>query len=257
LRNFLRKRSSPPNAANPADNLKSSQEARMTESDIAWWASFWGKIETWAFLGVVLTLAIEFAALKLGAPYKEKLEAAKDLKIVELNKETAQLRRIPGPRDINFDVFKKELEGKPKAPVVIWYLPDTFDGFWFASKLSGALRISDWQVLDPTPTPIPEPDSSLPPAIRNMPRAALATAGQYMGVTVVGDGDDSSMRGNTPYRALFDALRKGTNLTSVSGAGGSQFMPVPKGTLRVVVAAKAEPKFIEKPANAPASTNPK
>ena len=53
---------------------------------------FWSSIESWAFLGVVVALAIEFAAWKFGAPYKEKLEKAKDLKIAELNNDTTRLR---------------------------------------------------------------------------------------------------------------------------------------------------------------------
>jgi predicted cupin superfamily sugar epimerase len=58
----------------------------MTDTELTnanWWASFWSSIESWAFLGVVVALAIEFAAWKFGAPYKEKLEKAKDLKIAE------------------------------------------------------------------------------------------------------------------------------------------------------------------------------
>lgn len=67
----------------------------MTEPELAnatWWAWLWEEIENWAFLGVVVALAIEFAALKFGAPYKKQLEEAKDLKIAELNEETARLR---------------------------------------------------------------------------------------------------------------------------------------------------------------------
>jgi hypothetical protein len=67
----------------------------MSEADLTdaqYWAGFWESIENWALLGVVLTLAIEFAALKFGAPYKQKLEHAKDLRIAELNNETANLR---------------------------------------------------------------------------------------------------------------------------------------------------------------------
>ena len=58
----------------PADNLKSSQEALMGDADlanIAWWAQFWSEIEHWAFLAVVVALAVEFAALKFAAPYKK------------------------------------------------------------------------------------------------------------------------------------------------------------------------------------------
>jgi hypothetical protein len=159
-----------------------------------------------------------------------------------------QLRALAGPRDIKFEEFKKALEGKPKAPVSIWYLPDSSDGYWFASRLQVALGISGWSV-DAWPRPIPEPDQNNV-LVRDMPRA-VAAGGQAMGVTVVGDqgtpGDDSDMRGNTAFKALFDALTKGTNLTGVYGASGSQFTPVPKGTLRVVVAAKPDPMFIDKP----------
>jgi hypothetical protein len=65
-------------------------EAELTNA--RYWAGFWESIENWAFFGVVLTLAIEFAALKFGAPYKEQLEKDKDLKIAELNNETAKLQ---------------------------------------------------------------------------------------------------------------------------------------------------------------------
>ena len=56
----------------------------MNETDLAnaaWWAAFWGKIENWAFLGVVVALAIEFAALKFGAPYKAKIDTAREERI--------------------------------------------------------------------------------------------------------------------------------------------------------------------------------
>src|SRR5580692_8801330 len=52
---------------------------------------------------------------------------------------SAALWRIRRARDIDFDVFKDEIEGKLKAPVAIWYLPDTSDGYWFASRLSTIL----------------------------------------------------------------------------------------------------------------------
>lgn len=170
-----------------------------------------------------------------------------------------QLRKLSGPRDVDFDAFKKELEGKPKATVVIWYLPDSSDGYWFASRLFGALIGSGWKVEGLGPTPIPEPDQNNL-LIRGMPRAMVA-GGQAMGVTLVGDatapGDNSNMTGDTPFRALFSALAKGTNLSGMYGAGGSQFTPVPKGTLRVVVAAKADPMFVDKPPKTAPPTSPK
>jgi hypothetical protein len=58
----------------------------------AYWSGLLTSIENWAFLVVVVALAIEFVAGRFAAPFKEKLEGAKDLKIAELNNETAGLR---------------------------------------------------------------------------------------------------------------------------------------------------------------------
>jgi hypothetical protein len=142
------------------------------------------------------------------------------------------------------------LEGKPKATVAIWYLPDSSDGYWFASRLHGALIMSGWQVDGYGPTPIPEPDSNnlLP---RGMPRAVVA-GGQPWGVTVVGDasvGSDFDPKAETPLNALFNALAKSTDF-GMYATPGSQFSPVPRGALRVVVAAKADPIFVDNPAAA-------
>jgi len=66
----------------------------MSEADLAdhtWWAWLWGEIEHWAFLAVVVALAIEFAALKLAAPHKEALDHARELKIAQLTEDAARL----------------------------------------------------------------------------------------------------------------------------------------------------------------------
>ena len=47
----------------------------MDDSELAsaaYWAALFTKIENWAFLGVVVTLAIEFGATRLAEPHKEK-----------------------------------------------------------------------------------------------------------------------------------------------------------------------------------------
>jgi hypothetical protein len=67
----------------------------MTDAELAdhaWWGSFWTAIEHTAFVGLIVALAIEFLALKLAEPHKKAVEDAKDVKIADLNKETAQLR---------------------------------------------------------------------------------------------------------------------------------------------------------------------
>jgi len=50
-----------------------------------------GASRAWAFFGVVVALAIEFAALKFGAPHKKKLDEAKELQIAQLTTEAARL----------------------------------------------------------------------------------------------------------------------------------------------------------------------
>jgi hypothetical protein len=67
----------------------------MTDAELAdhaWWGWFWTTIEHAAFVGLIVALAIEFLALKLAEPHKKAVEDAKDLKIADLNNETARLR---------------------------------------------------------------------------------------------------------------------------------------------------------------------
>ncbi len=71
-------------------------------TDTVWWAWLWGQIENWAFLGVVVALAIEFAALKLGSPYKEALDKAREERISAANERAAkaelELAKFKAPR---------------------------------------------------------------------------------------------------------------------------------------------------------------
>lgn len=60
-------------------------------ADATWWAWLWGLIEQLAFFGVVLTLAIEFVALKAGEPYKTKLEHNREQELADTKLELARL----------------------------------------------------------------------------------------------------------------------------------------------------------------------
>lgn len=230
----------------------------MTADGVFFWANWIGVVALG--IGVVCACAIAISGkirddrLKLALAESSQKTADAELKL-------AQLRKLAGPRDINIETFKKELEGKPKAPVVIWYLPDSSDGYWFATRLLSALVSAGWQVAWPTAIPdfdeqfvgslFPN-DANLIALLRGQPRAVNA-GGQPSGVTVVGDSIKGDfMKEDTPFRALFNALSKSTNF-GMYGSGGSQFMPVPKGTLRVVVAAKTDPMFMDK-TSIPAAT---
>ena len=161
----------------------------------------------------------------------------------------AQLRKLSGPRDINFETLRKELEGKPKAPVAIWYLPDVSDGYWFASRLQIALRLADWEVA--LPIPVPDLDGTkldpmLLTVLKSQPRSMTA-GGQPSGITVVGhDLSDDAFSLDTPLGALSNALIKSASAGfGMFGSGGSQLSGAPKGTLRVVIAAKLDPIFLD------------
>jgi hypothetical protein len=223
---------------------------------------------------VVVGVALEFAEGWISEPWRKIVDDARTTEIARLSTDSEmaraeiasanarereaelkleQLRNLAGPRDINFDIFRREIEGKPKAHVQIWYLPDSSDGYWFASRLRGAIGIAGWDVESPVSIPEPDQRNTL---VRDMPRA-VAAGGQPSGVTIVGSNIRELPAEGTPFRALMDALAKSAQLGlgTVYGAGGSQFMPVPEGTLRVVVAAKTDPMFAPAPARAETGTN--
>ncbi|MGD0769881.1 MAG: hypothetical protein ABSB42_16985 [Tepidisphaeraceae bacterium] len=65
----------------------------MTDQEltaIKWWAEFWTKTEHWAFLGVVVTLAVEFVALKCGEPYKKTIDREKDSMLAATNQKAGE-----------------------------------------------------------------------------------------------------------------------------------------------------------------------
>ena len=124
----------------------------MTEAELAtvtYWAEFWSGVEHWAFLGVVIALAIEFAALKFAAPYKEKLEAVKDLKIAELNNETAKLRKQLAPRLITQaqqnELTAKLSEFKNERGTIV-ASPSTPESEMFVRVLAAPLLAAGWKI---------------------------------------------------------------------------------------------------------------
>src|SRR6266702_3983421 len=74
---------------------KRDHEESMTPaelSDATYWAGFWSSVEHWMFLGVVLTLALEFVAVKFAEPYKGKIEKHRELETARLSKEAESAR---------------------------------------------------------------------------------------------------------------------------------------------------------------------
>jgi hypothetical protein len=219
-----------------------------------YWIGWVRLVQLVAVFLVAIGVAAEFAGEWISRPLEKVIDHARELQITQLTNDTARLsaegdlarketaeaklqlehlRKLAGPRSLNHEVFIKELEGKPKAAVQIWYLPDSSDGWPFALRLRAALASAGWEVGESGPIPELDPKNML---ARDTPRA-MAAGGQPGGITVVGPGLDSPEV--TPARALFMALAKSTEL-GMYGSTGSQLMPVPEGTLRVVIAAKPD-----------------
>jgi len=189
---------------------------------------------------------------------KDAAEAKERTAEAELKLE--QLRTLAGPRGLNEERLRSELAGRPGVKVAIWYVPDSSDGFSFAQRLQFALMRTGWEPSAPIPLPdideeairrsMPSDPEWMLGKVRGSPRSVLA-GGRESGVTVVGDlltaaGFDPGKAQDTPFMVLFNALARSTNF-SVSGSPASPYNPVPPGTLRVVIAAKADPIFIPTP----------
>jgi hypothetical protein len=176
----------------------------------------------------------------------ERAVAEANARVAEAELRLEELRKSAGPWDINREIFNKELEGQLKSRVQIWYLPDISDGFWFASRLSGALIGAGWDLVEP-PTPMPEtPPDPDEPFSRFVPRTMVAGA-QPSGVTVIADGAPQNPEKNPSQQALMRAIA----LASGVASWGSSNLSVPEGVLRVIIAAKPDPIF-PKPLTMPA-----
>lgn len=150
-----------PAMTNTKQNNNTSRSQRMW---FGWSLDLWEKIffcvtAAAAVLGSISLLAA-FSSAIIGYKISDVVTRESNEKIAESNARQAeaelkleQLRKLSGPRGVDFDVLKKELEGKPKARVAIWYLPDSSDGYWFANKLFAALWNAGWQADHPIPIP--------------------------------------------------------------------------------------------------------
>jgi len=127
-------------------------------ANAAWWVWFWELIGTISFFGVIVTLAIEFGAARLAAPYKEKLDKAREERIsaateraAKAELDLAQLQRI-APR-ILLPSRQEEMRGalsKFAGQVVTVGTTNAFQGVAeiesLGAQIVGTLRAAGWNV---------------------------------------------------------------------------------------------------------------
>jgi len=230
----------------------------MTEAEIidaTYWAGFWSKIEHWMFLGVVLTLALEFIALKFAEPYKEKLENHRESRLVELRneserlskeaeiarKETAsaqlQLEQMRFPRRLNSDKLKAGIEGIPPQFFEVLYDQSAADGSGLAFEIFVVLASVGWKTDQKLPAPL-TPQKG-PPNLRDVYQLLPLTkqaGGAAWGVSVVTKGpisDDPMM----PERILGGTLLASVD-SPVPTMGGGKDETMPAGKIRIIVGPK-------------------
>jgi hypothetical protein len=105
-----------------------------------------------------------------------------------------QLRKDLGPRQLQRDIFIRELTGQPTAPVEIMYLQDDPECFALAQQIGLALKDAGWPAGAPKP---------IPALIISDGPTSMSVDGQPSGVTVVISGvtQEEATRPKTPYWA--------------------------------------------------------
>jgi hypothetical protein len=203
-----------------------------------YWAPVLETIADIAFAIVIVALAVELVSGRIAKRFERQIEQANELKIAELNNETARLRKQIAPRQFDGDAFRKSLEGKPKAPVEIMFPREDSEAFRLATEFGNVLKMAGWQTSEPTP--IPPGDI---PRLSKQP--SIASVGADTGVTVVIRADSQSdfqsirdFQAPTALSALVDAITQNLGSARAAGAGPDVFNVPPPGVLRIVVGPK-------------------
>lgn len=204
-------------------------------ANAAWWYWLWELIGTVAFLGVVVTLAIEFGAARLAAPYRKILDDAKDLKIAQLTNETMWMRMPRSLDTVKFEASVRKIS--PPTSVEVLYDANAPDASFLAQLIWGIFFNAKWPMTQSTgPTPLRAPVSNAL-AWANLPWTQAAGGGPW-GLSVV-TREQTDIGGDTPAALLVTAL-----LQSVIGPpaqvtlGYQTSDPVAAGAIRVIVGPK-------------------
>ena len=149
----------------------------------------------------------------------EARAAEANQRAIEAQIRLVRLWKDVSPRHIEWEPFKKALEGHAPSHVEILYLRDGSDTFLLAFEIRALLSGQGWTV-EPL-QPIPEVSSDHP--------LTVTVGGQPAGITVVAkciEGDRTA-----PYAVLMHALSKGLGV----GVFACPHPSVPDGRVKIVV----------------------
>ena len=212
-----------------------------------WWSSLeaaerWGD---WANIALVSALALGVVATYLivsttniKEDHWRELRRKSDVRIAELNNETAKLREAAAARWLDMPLFIKELENVPKQPVEILYVKDDVDSFLIAVMISTGLEHASWVKSFPMPLPTENPAGGpfkgqqappLPPPVH--------FGAQLTGVNVVAK-QNPEEPGSSPNASYSGLMRAFTAALSTHTANAGVDPSMAEGALRIVVAPK-------------------
>jgi len=193
---------------------------------------------------VAIGVAGEFVGNWVAAPIRKRLEAAKDLEIARLAKDTADanartaeaqlalkksvdnLARHQGRRRLDIAAFLAPLKDKPKAKVELRYKANDSEAHLLAGQIKrwlgpgAAADGAGCEVSKPMPIPTD---------------IGLGGSGTTTGITIVAPSGTESFRADSPLSALQNALG--------SGIGGGSLvteydLKLPKDTFVLVIGQK-------------------
>lgn len=122
-----------------------------------YWAPLLETIADIAFAIVIVALAVELVSGRIAKRFERQIDSAREVKIAELNNETARLRKQIAPRWINDEKeFLKSIEELPMATARLLYSSDDQGSLIFSMQLMRLLTQAGWTVSKPEPIPYTE-----------------------------------------------------------------------------------------------------
>jgi hypothetical protein len=233
-------------APNPANSSKPSSSEDSMESPALTNAKslvdFWETVEHWAFLGVVVTLAIEFAAAHFVKSPRRILDDARQAELETARRDTAnaqvQLLQLRFPRSLDIKKFEAAVkEMSPPIEYEVLYDANAPDAEFLASLIWGIFFNAKWptqQKAGAAPLKAPPPNSTY---WANKPWTVAAGGGPW-GLSIVTnepvDFDKPSLK-QALARALGESVKGPPSMVTL---GSQTPEPLSPGSVRIIVGPK-------------------